>query len=168
MLEVFANVNQSFTKVNKKVDPSKPLTDVSLICPALLSRYWDASDEAKSILGVEFAIVEGYRTPERQEWLWGQGRTREGKIVTKARPYASLHNYGLAIDVIGVVGGRRTYDVAWDKITEIFKSHDLRSLAPFEQAHFELPIGMKTKELEKILISCGGSLQRLWSKLELI
>lgn len=49
--------------------------------------------------GLGLLITEGYRSPERQDILYSQGRTRPGAIVTWVRGGASLHNFGLAFDV---------------------------------------------------------------------
>jgi hypothetical protein len=48
-------------------------------------------------------IYEGRRTMQRQAELWAIGRTTLGKIVTKARPGQSYHNYGLAFDWVPLV-----------------------------------------------------------------
>jgi peptidoglycan L-alanyl-D-glutamate endopeptidase CwlK len=40
------------------------------------------------------------RTFAQQDALYQQGRTKPGKIVTKARAGLSYHNYGLAIDIV--------------------------------------------------------------------
>ena len=49
--------------------------------------------------GVTFEVLSGLRSYSQQAALYAQGRTRPGKIVTKARPGSSWHNYGLAIDL---------------------------------------------------------------------
>ena len=43
-------------------------------------------------------IYCGRRTMEEQAGLYAKGRTKPGKIVTKAKPGQSYHNYGLAFD----------------------------------------------------------------------
>ena len=43
-------------------------------------------------------IYCGRRTMEEQSGLYAKGRTKPGKIVTKAKPGQSYHNYGLAFD----------------------------------------------------------------------
>lgn len=48
---------------------------------------------------VTFEVLSGLRSYSQQAALYAQGRTRLGKIVTKARPGSSWHNYGLAIDL---------------------------------------------------------------------
>lgn len=45
-----------------------------------------------------FAYV--LRTFEEQKALYAQGRTAKGKIVTNAPAGLSLHNYGLAVDIV--------------------------------------------------------------------
>lgn len=49
--------------------------------------------------GIIVKLVEGHRSPERQAWLYAQGRTREGDIVTNAKPGFSKHESGRAFDV---------------------------------------------------------------------
>lgn len=51
-------------------------------------------------MGIPAHITEAYRTYDRQAYLYAQGRTRPGAIVTKAPPGASAHNYGLAVDIM--------------------------------------------------------------------
>ena len=43
-------------------------------------------------------IYCGRRTMEEQAGLYAKGRTKPGKIVIKAKPGQSYHNYGLAFD----------------------------------------------------------------------
>lgn len=49
-----------------------------------------------------FRIYEGYRSKERQDFLYEQGRTKPGPIVTKARAGQSAHNYGMAVDLCDI------------------------------------------------------------------
>ncbi len=51
-------------------------------------------------LGADFRITEGYRSPERQNELYAQGRTKPGPIVTNARGGQSKHQTGRAIDIV--------------------------------------------------------------------
>ncbi|AWG44188.1 hypothetical protein BEH_24305 [Priestia filamentosa] len=48
--------------------------------------------------GYYIAITQGLRTPDEQNALYAQGRTKPGKIVTNAKGGQSIHNYGLAFD----------------------------------------------------------------------
>lgn len=47
---------------------------------------------------IRVRVVQGLRTIEEQNELYAQGRTKPGKIITKARGGKSFHNWGLAID----------------------------------------------------------------------
>ena len=49
--------------------------------------------------GITIKIICGMRTYEEQDELFAQGRTKPGKIVTKARGGFSNHNFGLAFDI---------------------------------------------------------------------
>jgi len=49
--------------------------------------------------GVKVEVISGLRSWAAQAALFAQGRTKPGRIVTKARPGSSWHNYGLAIDL---------------------------------------------------------------------
>jgi len=49
--------------------------------------------------GVTVEVISGLRSWSAQAALYAQGRTKPGRIVTKARPGSSWHNYGLAIDL---------------------------------------------------------------------
>jgi peptidoglycan L-alanyl-D-glutamate endopeptidase CwlK len=51
----------------------------------------------KAGLGVR--VIDGLRTYAQQAELYAKGRTLPGKIVTKAGPGQSMHNFGLAFDI---------------------------------------------------------------------
>lgn len=51
--------------------------------------------------GIQMTLVEGYRTPARQELL-----AADARLVTRARGFESRHQYGLAVDLAPLVDGR--------------------------------------------------------------
>lgn len=55
---------------------------------------------AIELSSVDFTVLEGVRTPERQAQLYAQGRTSPGKIVTWTM--RSKHIDGLAVDLAPV------------------------------------------------------------------
>ena len=72
-------------------------------------------------LGHVMRVFEGRRTLERQKYLYEQGRTRPGKIVTKTDGvrYRSKHQvqkdgFHHALDFVFVVKGKPTWDGPWD------------------------------------------------------
>ena len=85
--------------------------------------------EAKSI-GVEIEIFEAYRTQERQDWLFAQGRIRNGKIVTWTRH--SLHTDRLAIDV-------RVRSGLWRNAVALIRNYGITQPLPgLDPYHLEL------------------------------
>lgn len=73
---------------------------LAVLAPRFLERV-EQVVEAMQEKGWDPWIFETGRTKERQEWLYAQGRTRPGSIVTKAKSHlTSWHGYGLAVDII--------------------------------------------------------------------
>lgn len=52
------------------------------------------------LLGHPMRVTEGYRSIERQNQLYAQGRTTPGFIVTQAKGGESFHNYKVAADFV--------------------------------------------------------------------
>ena len=65
-----------------------------------------------SARGYDFVLLEGYRSPERQESL-----AALGGHVTQARAYESRHQYGMAADLAPIRNGvlMFNFDEAWAK-----------------------------------------------------
>ena len=70
---------------------------------------------AMSAAGVECRIVQALRTKAEQDALYAQGRTAPGKIVTKAQGGHSMHNYGLAVDMVPGLRGVTPWEPNWDE-----------------------------------------------------
>lgn len=92
--------------------------EVELVRPALgsASRDWDRMDAdfRQRLLavfrimrghGYEMALLEGYRSPERQDYL-----ASLGNHVTHASAFQSYHQFGLAADCAFYVNGRIVID----------------------------------------------------------
>ncbi len=76
-----------------------------------------------ALLGLPMRIVEGYRSVERQNELYAQGRTKPGAIVTNAKGGQSLHNYGVAIDCCFVKTGYNAPESHWITYGTVAKKH---------------------------------------------
>jgi len=50
--------------------------------------------------GYNIQITSGYRTNQQQDELYAQGRTKSGKVITNAKGGQSMHNFGIAIDIV--------------------------------------------------------------------
>jgi peptidoglycan L-alanyl-D-glutamate endopeptidase CwlK len=59
--------------------------------------------------GINAKVISGLRTYEEQDELFAQGRTKPGKVVTKAKGGQSIHNFGCAFDVGVFSEDGRTY-----------------------------------------------------------
>lgn len=73
--------------------------------------------------GLDPVVFESLRTNERQQWLYAQGRTRPGEIVTNARDvWGSWHGYGLAVDVISAKHAWGAPAEWWAAVAREFKA----------------------------------------------
>lgn len=136
-----------------------------LLCPKFGRLIMEALESIRTDLGFEVELFEGYRSKERQEWLWASGRTRPGKILTNRRPGQSLHEYSLAADLVAKVDGQWCWDekkVPYEKFLEVYKEHGLTSAAPFELVHVECIGPFKKEELESYVRLHG--LEALWAR----
>lgn len=127
-------------------DLSIPSRDLSLLHPVFRGSVAAILADLLSD-GLTFAVFEAYRGPERQAWLYGQGRTRSGPVVTRARPWASYHQFGLAADLVLREAGRWTWRPGpeWDRLHEIGRRYGLEALS-FEQPHLQMA-GLKLADL---------------------
>jgi len=64
-----------------------------------------AAADALYKVGTAILVVSGRRTAAEQTELYAQGRTAPGHVVTNAKAGQSMHNYGLAVDVVPFLSG---------------------------------------------------------------
>lgn len=62
--------------------------------------------------GIDIIITSTFRDNETQAALYAIGRTKPGRIVTKAKPGQSFHNYRVAFDFAPIVCGK----IPWSDI----------------------------------------------------
>lgn len=95
--------------------------------------------------GIRPLIYCGFRSFEEQLALFAQGRTKPGRIVTKAKPGESYHNYGVAFDWVPVkptAKDPKLFSAAWDDQTaykvgeQCGLSFDLASIS-WETGHLQ-------------------------------
>lgn len=73
--------------------------DTERLYPPFLRSLQAMLDDALSH-GESFWVVSGWRSYEEQNKLFAQGRSKPGKIVTRARGGQSAHNFGIAVDLV--------------------------------------------------------------------
>lgn len=136
--------------------------DFKKLAPFFCVKLMDAISECHAH-GLRIELFEGFRSEERQAQLYAQGRTKEGVIVTKARPGESWHQYALASDVVFNDGKGWSWSGDWDGVHKIFKLHGFETLS-FERPHVQITGGLSIKKAQEIAKSQG--LLGLWSIVE--
>jgi peptidoglycan L-alanyl-D-glutamate endopeptidase CwlK len=127
--------------------------------------------------GIRLRFAQGLRTIAEQDALYAQGRTKPGSIVTNAKGGESIHNYGLAFDIVILYDrdGNGTFETAswsrtedldknkkadWMEVVDFFKSKgwtwggDWRSFKDYP--HFEKTFGHTWKTLKPLNKDSNG------------
>tara|TARA_R110002126_G_scaffold52090_8_gene142040 strand:- start:1635 stop:2096 length:462 start_codon:yes stop_codon:yes gene_type:complete len=110
--------------------------NLSTLVPEVQDNFRAFMVEAQALAaskGLEYRAICGTRDWDEQARLYAQGRTAPGKIVTKAPPGNSFHNFGLAIDCGVFRGGKyldddepKTADKFHREAAKLAKAHNLR------------------------------------------
>lgn len=119
-------------------DPSQRRSDLDCLHPVMR----DAAIELQQLFeaeGLPFRIFESFRSPQRQAWLYAQGRTRSGQIVTRAEPWESYHQYGLAADFVLWLDGRWSWNTLGVNTRRWQRLHSLGRELGLEPLSFEMP-----------------------------
>lgn len=110
------------------------LERINLLHPKVREAVKAAYLHANNVLlpkGVRLRFTHTLRTYAEQDALYAQGRTTPGKKVTNARGGQSIHNYGLAFDIVILLDNDNngTFETAswaidkhWLRVAEYFKS----------------------------------------------
>ena len=101
------------------------------------------------------------RTFAEQDVIYAQGRTKPGKIVSNAKGGLSMHNYGLAVDIVLILDGKEaSWDTKkdfdgdgkadWQEIVTIFKQYGWEWGGDWkfvDAPHFQKTLGHNVREL---------------------
>lgn len=127
------------------MNPHLRSADLTLLHPLFLEAVQEVFKDLHA-LGIPFEPFEAVRSPERQTDLYAQGRFGQvGPVVTKAKAWESLHQYGFALDCVPRIDNVWSWDSSgdragwWDKLEQIAPKHGLRTLN-FERPHIEWPV----------------------------
>lgn len=123
----------------------------------------------------QMRVTAGFRSFQEQGNIFAIGRSKPGKIVTKAKPGMSKHNYGLAVDVCfrgmdpflerETVVSISGYHPLWHELEKLCKEFDLRSGLSFGDApHIEWPNPPRAETLHDEYIYNGLSIEQIWKK----
>jgi len=95
--------------------------------------------------GIEFDIVETYRTPELQN----KYLHKKGKRVTRLKGGDSKHQYGMAVDIVPVINCKQRWgkNKQWKQIGEVGEDLGLiwggRWRSPHDPGHFEFKVDVE-------------------------
>lgn len=85
-----------------------------------------------------FCMFMGYRSPEEQDGLYAQGRTKTGPKVTNAPAWTSSHQFGLAVDFVPHdpgVGWHWDPKADWDGLREMAHARGLVNTIKWDRPH---------------------------------
>ncbi len=118
---------------------------------------------------IQLVIVQDYRTYAQQDAIYAEGRTKPGKIRTKARGGYSNHNFALAVDAYPIWEDGKLHTAQKDDKKNIEILTMIAPLAPsfglewggnwktmYDPLHFQLNTGLSTAQTRKAVKDAGG------------
>lgn len=157
-------------EIDKLLEYSEPVFNT--VHPILAQRT-KAAIVALYGLGFNFGALCGLRTMQQQAALYAQGRTIPGKIVTKAGPGDSEHNYGIAIDLAedGNIAGEKV-EWSWAKAKDYLVIGKVTTQCGLEwgglwksitdNPHVQITGGLTLPSMKAIYLSHG--LEGVWDR----
>lgn len=129
------------------MDPNERHASLELLHPSARQSFSDLRDDldAATALGTtpfRWAVFETYRTPWRQSELLRTGKTKAG-------PFTSAHQFGLAVDFVPMPGGKLSWDVSvehWDMLRRFATRRGLINTIPWDRAHVEHPLFVRVRQ----------------------
>ncbi len=121
-------------KAASGADVTTPVRDTRALTTDLQQRLDRVITRMKNEFGHDVHVVETARSQERQDYLYEQGRTRPGAVVTWTRD--SAHSQGTAVDVR--VDGSWNNPEGFARLQRIAREEGLRTLGARDPGHLEL------------------------------
>lgn len=134
--------------------------DITILAPFVYDAAKNALEEANEN-GYPIEFFETHRSPERQNFLFEQGRSKPGKIITKSKAWESWHQYKLAFDIAYKINGKWSWEGDFDKVAQFFIKRGFEWLSPFEKVHFQITGGLDKSFAYKVLQTDG--IEKLWN-----
>lgn len=110
-------------------------SDTDALNPEFRTRLNRVITRMHDELGYDVELVEGFRPQSRQNFLFEQGRTRPGDVVTWTK--SSKHTLGIAADL--KIDGSYDNPEAYQQLAQIAAQEGLRTLGSRDPGHIELP-----------------------------
>ena len=141
---------------------------------AKLEPFVKAVEELMAPQGVRVEVISGLRSWAAQAALYASGRTKPGRIVTKARPGSSWHNYGLAID-LGLFqasnglyldeGKPKLAEALYDQIGRLAAQCGIEWAGTWktfqETPHFQVTFGLSLTQARRRLVAANYDIQKV-------
>jgi len=113
----------------------------------------DFVNSVENRTGIRLRVVQGLRTHKEQDAMYAQGRTTPGSRVTNARGGESYHNYGLAIDVAGLMSdGSINWGINYREIEPTAAENGFEWGGRFksikDMPHFQMTFGQSISDLQ--------------------
>src|SRR5665213_1161830 len=115
--------------------PDSASSDPDALNPDFRTRLGRVITRMHDEFGKDVQLVEGFRTQSRQDYLYDQGRSRPGDVVTWTK--SSKHTLGLAADV--TIDGSYADAAGYKQLAQIAAQEGLRTLGSKDPGHIELP-----------------------------
>ncbi len=140
------------------------LDRIETLHPLYRTLFYEFYKEIDGIVKINgfWRVVQGYRTFAEQDELYAQGRTKSGIIVTKAKGGQSLHNYGLAVDIMGILNNKELINPT-NEVVKISKKYYLEwggEWTTKDMPHFQIK-GYKWQDLIKKPLTIDGKYPEL-------
>ncbi len=131
------------------MDATKVCSDLNELNPKtrLAVEYLQRACSAQ---GIPIKIFETYRPQNRQDYLYAQGRTRSGNIVTWTK--SSQHTKRNAVDIIHPTKLWDMPDSYWRQLADIAKEIGFECgyfWTPQDKPHFQLNAGVEPRDITK-------------------
>lgn len=102
---------------------------IALLHPKVRQDFQDFIEECEQVFDITIRIVQGLRTFAEEDALYAKGRTVKGDnagpdhpmgdVVTNSRGGQSYHNYGLAVDIVPIVGNKMDWKFNFGRVVNI-------------------------------------------------
>ncbi len=150
----------------------KNLASINKKALEVFEPFLQAAEKELTTHDVTVEVISGLRSMKEQADLYALGRSRPGKIVTKAPPGSSWHNFGLAIDLGLFKNGKyldasnpRLADSLYAILGNLAKEHKVEWAGNWksfpENPHFQVTFGLTLSQARERLQKVNSDIQKL-------
>jgi len=151
-LKAVRNLLQRIVGLLKAQQADKPNQTIPTKLTPLVERLAANIVTEMKAKGHEVRVVQGYRSIEEQNKLYGQGRTTPGAVVTNAKGGESYHNYGVAVDFVFRKEGYNAAEALWQLLGKVGKQQGFEWGGDWkgfvDRPHFELRRGYNLRDFQ--------------------